>query len=63
MLQQARTIPTRQAVPPTAVARQGFDSPLDMMGTQMRFGRNAEVYGEDEPAEYLYKVVSGAVRT
>ena len=62
MLQQARTIPTRQ-VPPTAVARQAFDSPLDMMGTQMRFGRNAEVYGEDEPAEYLYKVISGAVRT
>ena len=63
MVQQARTIPTRPAVPPTAAARQGFDSPLDMMGTQMRFGRNAEIYGEDEPAEYLYKVVSGAVRT
>jgi CRP-like cAMP-binding protein len=63
MLQQARTIPTRQAVPPTAITRQVFDSPLDMMGTQMRFGRNAEVYGEDEPADYLYKVVSGAVRT
>jgi len=63
MLQQARTIPTRQAIPPTAIARQGFGSPLDMMGTQMRFGRNAEVYGEDEPSDYLYKVVSGAVRT
>jgi CRP/FNR family nitrogen fixation transcriptional regulator len=63
MLQQARTIPTRQAVPPTAVAQRGFDSPLDMMGTQMRFGRNAEVYGESEPADYLYKVIAGAVRT
>jgi CRP-like cAMP-binding protein len=63
MLQQARTIPTRQAVPTTGVAKRGFDSPLDMMGTQMRFGRNAEIYGGGEPAEYLYKVISGAVRT
>jgi CRP/FNR family nitrogen fixation transcriptional regulator len=63
MLQQTRTIPTRHTVPPTAVAPRSFDSPLDMMGTQMRFGRNAEIYGESEPAEYLYKVVGGAVRT
>ena len=35
---------------------------LLMMGSQMRFGRNAEIYGEGEPAEYLYKVMSGAVR-
>lgn len=39
------------------------DSPLAMMGAPMRFARNAEVYGEDEPAEYLYQVISGAVRT
>ncbi len=29
----------------------------------MPFARNAEIYGENEPAEYLYKVVSGTVRT
>ena len=34
-----------------------------LMGTSMRFERNAEIYGEDEPAEYFYKVVLGAVRT
>ncbi len=28
----------------------------------MSFGRNVEVFGEGDPAEYLYKVVSGAVR-
>jgi CRP/FNR family transcriptional regulator, nitrogen fixation regulation protein len=33
------------------------------MGTPMPFARNAEIYGQDEPAEYLYKVVRGAVRT
>ena len=39
------------------------DGPLTLMGAPMRFARNAEVYGEDEPAEYLYQVISGAVRT
>ena len=29
----------------------------------MPFARNAEIYGENEPADYLYKVVSGTVRT
>jgi CRP/FNR family nitrogen fixation transcriptional regulator len=37
--------------------------PLGLMGAVMRFARNAEIYGEDEPAEFLYQVVSGAVRT
>jgi len=37
--------------------------PLGLMGAPMRFARNIEIYGEDEPAEYLYQVISGAVRT
>ena len=36
---------------------------IELMGTAMPFARNAEIYGENEPADYLYKVVSGAVRT
>ena len=39
------------------------DSPLAMLGAPMRFARNAEIFGEDEPAEYFYQVISGAVRT
>ena len=38
-------------------------STIDMMGAIMPFARNAEIYGENEPADCLYKVVSGAVRT
>jgi CRP/FNR family nitrogen fixation transcriptional regulator len=38
-------------------------SAIEMMGAAMPFSRNAEIYGENEPADYLYKVVSGAVRT
>jgi len=32
-------------------------------GVVIRIARNAEIYGESEPREYLYQVVSGAVRT
>lgn len=32
-------------------------------GVLVRFDRNAEIFGADEPADYVYKVMSGAVRT
>jgi CRP/FNR family nitrogen fixation transcriptional regulator len=38
-------------------------SAIELMGAPMAFSRNAEIYGENEPAEYLYKVISGTVRT
>ena len=37
--------------------------PFEMMGAPMRFGRNEEIYGEDEPSDFVYKVISGTVRT
>jgi CRP/FNR family nitrogen fixation transcriptional regulator len=39
-----------------------LDELVEVMGAPVNFERNAEVYGEGEPAEYLYKLVSGAVR-
>ena len=36
---------------------------IEMMGAPMTFGRKCEIYGEGEPADYLYKVMSGAVHT
>jgi len=48
-------------VPPSA-ARSAVD-PLEMMGAQMSFSRNAEIYGQGEAADYIYRVVTGAVRT
>jgi CRP-like cAMP-binding protein len=36
---------------------------IEMMGALMTVARNGEIYGENEPADYLYKVVSGTVRT
>ncbi len=36
---------------------------MALMGARMRFPRNGEIYGEGEPADFVYQVVSGAVRT
>jgi len=61
---------TRTALPtaPSKAARpvpssHTLNGGIELMGAPMTFGRNVEIYGEDEPADYLYKVVSGAVRT
>jgi CRP-like cAMP-binding protein len=50
-----------RGVPPAGAAMQG--GTIDLMGASMSFTRNSEIYGENEPADYLYKIVSGTVRT
>jgi CRP-like cAMP-binding protein len=50
-------------VPPSAATHRDTGGPVDLMGAPMAFSRNAEIYGEGEPADYLYKMVSGTVRT
>jgi CRP-like cAMP-binding protein len=57
-----RSVPSRQPVhaPP---ATKAFHSSIDLMGAPMPYGRNVEIYGQNEPAEYVYKVLSGTVRT
>ena len=49
-------------VMPSASAKQ-HDDPIEMLGAPMSFSRNTEIYGEGEPADYIYKVLRGAVRT
>src|SRR5829696_3663773 len=34
-----------------------------LIATEFSFGKDEEIYGEDEPAEYVYQVISGAVRS
>jgi CRP/FNR family transcriptional regulator, nitrogen fixation regulation protein len=55
--------PATARAPVPMVAPHGLSGPIEMMGASMSFARNAEIYGESEPADYLYKVVSGTVRT
>ena len=40
-----------------AEVSRSVDDVIDLMGSLMRYGRNMEIFGEDEPADYLYKVV------
>ncbi len=35
----------------------------NLVTTEFCYGRDEEIYGEDEPADYVYQVVSGAVRS
>ncbi len=51
--QRARAVPSEHALL----------APIDMMGAPMTFGRNSEIFGEGEEADYVYKVITGAVRT
>jgi CRP/FNR family nitrogen fixation transcriptional regulator len=53
----------RVARPVPASGSVALGSSIEMMGAPMPFSRNAEIYGENEPADYIYKVISGAVRT
>src|SRR5215470_11304454 len=36
---------------------------MQLLGATMTYPPNSEIFGENEPADYLYKVVSGSVRT
>src|ERR1700751_3342968 len=53
-------LPSRRA---PATADHALTGPMEMMGAAISFTRNSEIYGENEPADYLYKVISGSVRT
>jgi len=61
-----RTPVRPQATPLRSAPGAGADDlvrTIEMMGAAMPFARNAEIYGEGEPADYVYMLVSGAVRT
>lgn len=36
---------------------------IELTGAPVPFARSEEIYGESEPADYLYKVITGSVRT
>ena len=36
---------------------------LDRMGVRMAFAKDEEIYAQDDEADFIYRVVSGAVRT
>jgi CRP/FNR family transcriptional regulator, nitrogen fixation regulation protein len=46
-----------------AAGAHALTGPIEMMGAPMTLPRNGEIYGEGEPADFIYKVISGTVRT
>jgi CRP-like cAMP-binding protein len=35
---------------------------IELAGARMSFAKDVEIYGENEPADYIYKVLTGTVR-
>jgi CRP/FNR family transcriptional regulator, nitrogen fixation regulation protein len=49
--------------PSRGAERSPLAQAMQMMGAIMLFPRNSEIFGENEPADYVYRVISGSVRT
>jgi CRP/FNR family nitrogen fixation transcriptional regulator len=61
------SVPLTRSVPPVAARalsaseREPLAQTMHLMGVVMSYPRNTEIFGENEAADYLYKVVSGGV--
>ena len=60
---QGRTVPPAPRSPGRGSEANSLDESLQLMGATMSYPRNTEIFGENEPADYVYKVVCGSVRT
>jgi CRP/FNR family transcriptional regulator, nitrogen fixation regulation protein len=61
----ARANSSRQLVASRGERSLGVDALfglIELIGARMSYSRHAEIYGDEEPADYFYKVTSGAVR-
>ena len=55
-----RASPASLPVPDQFGAVTGY---AGLIATEFGYKKDEEIYGEDEPAEYVYQVISGAVRS
>ena len=56
--------PARRATWPTpGLESKPFQSAIKLIGLSMPVRKNVEIYGENESADYIYKVLSGTVRS
>lgn len=64
MLSQSRLSAARKATwPMPSTNPNSFHSVIKLIGVAMSYDRNVEIYAENDPAENLYKVISGTVRS
>lgn len=54
---------SRPASSPAASSFAGIAGHAELIATEYSYGKDEEIYGEDEPADYVYQVVTGAVRS
>jgi CRP-like cAMP-binding protein len=59
----SKNISGRSVASQRPIDQYSFIGSIEQMGAVMSFARNSEIFGEGEPADYLYKVISGSVRT
>ena len=65
-IDEIRRVSTRRsahAMRSDAVNADSLSQSMHLMGATMAYPRDTEIFGENEPADYLYKVLSGTVRT
>src|ERR1700740_1060639 len=53
----------RPVISPAADQFGLFTGHAGLVATEFSYRKDEEIYGEDEPAEYVYQVIQGAVRT
>jgi CRP/FNR family transcriptional regulator, nitrogen fixation regulation protein len=54
---------TQGAVSPVFANQPMLFGHIDLKGASVPYRRNEEIFGEGEPAEYVYKVLTGSVRS
>ena len=65
-IDEIRRVSTRRsahAMRSDAVNADSLSQSMRLMGATMAYPRDTEIFGENEPADYLYEVLSGTVRT
>jgi CRP-like cAMP-binding protein len=55
--------PTTEPVSAALASQAMMFGCTELKGLAISYGRNEEIFGEGEPAEFVYKVISGAVRS
>ena len=66
LTQSLNTSVTANKVAPVAYSPDQFcalTGHAGLVATEFSYSKDEEIYGEDEPAEYVYQVIRGAVRT
>jgi CRP/FNR family nitrogen fixation transcriptional regulator len=53
----------RPVAPPPSRQFGAFTGHAGLVASEFTYGRDDEIFGEDEPAEYVYEIATGAVRT